>query len=82
MSGLLTLLTVKKNELKTGTVLKQTKNGISVKIGNQISVMKNTTQEVLPLGSRVVIGNAAGQKYILGRESLSSSTIQKVVVNG
>jgi len=82
MSGLLTLLTVKKNELRTGTVLSQTKNGVSVQIGNRVSVLKNSTNENLPLGSRVVIGEAAGRKYILGRENLSGSTLQKVFING
>lgn len=82
MSGLLTLLTVKKNELKTGTVLAQTKNGVSVRIGNIISTLKNSTPENLPLGSKVVVGDASGRKYILGKENLSGSVLQKVFING
>lgn len=80
--NIFSLLAVKKTELETGIVQSQTKAGVVVKVGSHNVILRATTSESLPTGSRVVIGDAGGKRYIIGRENLNSSRIMEVNING
>lgn len=82
MSNIFSLLAVKKTELQTGTIEGKTQNGIIVRIGKESITMQTATAESLPIGSKVVIGQAGDKKYIIGKEKSFTENILEVRIHG
>lgn len=82
MSGIFSLLAVRKPELDTGTIIGKSKNGIIVRAGKETLVIKSATADALKIGNKVVIGQAGENKYIIGKEKSESGSILEVRVNG
>jgi len=82
MSGIFSLLAVKKTELKTGIVEGKTKAGVTVRIGKDFIVMPAATSDDLPIGARVVIGDAGNKQYIIGKEKFDSKEFLEMRING
>ena len=82
MNNIFSLLAVKKTELKTGIVEGKSKIGFSVRVGKDLIVMPSATTDDLPVGSKVVIGEAGNKSYIIGKEKLDSKEFLEVRVNG